>query len=425
MAGIIAGNGLESITVTNVPGSIMPGTNYQFRGKAPLANLLSMDWSLPDQELQEAAALTNALISNNSWNYGDSTYDLAAASYDAAVRDALPEVTGSQPVTFVFSAGNDGGGDDSNDPGGGTADSILSPATAKNVITVGAIQEYRDITNQVTTISADGTTTNLTTPWQPETSTSYRVASFSSRGNVGIGTEGTYGRYKPDVVSPGTFVVSTRSKQWDITDYFYINPTNYDLQTYYGIIVQPDSIWANIFPTVPNNVVGVSIEVDPNADSPVPFPNLPIYVGLYSSSGYDFFSTNDPVVIPGDPNAPAGYLQSILNTEGFWGFNYGISNNTAQPISFDLTTDLITTNNPGDYFLVLSNLNQIIGTPYHGQHRAGAVLPLRNRHEHVGGGCVRGAGVDAGLFHQYTAKHAQPGIAEGDAHQRRAEDGIL
>ena len=120
---------------------------------------------------------------------GDSAYDLAAASYDAAVRDALPLVTGSQPVLFVFSAGNDGNGDDTTDPGSGTADSIESPATAKNVITVGAIQEFRNITNEVT--NADGT---ISAPWQAETSTGYRIAGFSSRGNVGIGTEGTYGR---------------------------------------------------------------------------------------------------------------------------------------------------------------------------------------------------------------------------------------
>ena len=129
VAGIIAGNGSMSSTVTNAQGSIMPGTNTQFRGMAPLANLLAMDVATHhDQELQEAAALTNALISNNSWNYdGDSAYDLAAASYDAAVRDALPEVTGSQPVLFVFSAGNDGNGDDTTDPGSGTPDSIESP----------------------------------------------------------------------------------------------------------------------------------------------------------------------------------------------------------------------------------------------------------------------------------------------------------
>src|SRR5208283_1166305 len=106
-------------TVTNAQGSIMPGTNGQFRGMAPLANLYSVAainntfnaLNVSDQYMQEAPALANALISNNSWNYdGDTAYDLAAASYDAAVRDALPEVTGSQPVTFVFSAGNDGSG---------------------------------------------------------------------------------------------------------------------------------------------------------------------------------------------------------------------------------------------------------------------------------------------------------------------------
>src|ERR1043166_1285754 len=42
VAGIIAGSGLESTTVTGyVPGSITPATNGQFRGKAPSATLLS------------------------------------------------------------------------------------------------------------------------------------------------------------------------------------------------------------------------------------------------------------------------------------------------------------------------------------------------------------------------------------------------
>ncbi len=381
VAGIIAGDGTESMTVSNAQGSII-GTNGvavagQFRGMAPQATLFSVSAFgngfgrlVSDQSLQEIPALTNALISNNSWNYdGDNAYDLAAASYDAATRDALAGLPGSQPVLFVFSAGNDGGGDDSSDPGDGTADTILSPATAKDVITVGAIQEHRNITNMVTTITVnpDGTTTtNLGEPWQPETSTSYRVAGFSARGNVGIETEGQFGRFKPDVVAPGTFVISTRSSQWDITDYFLINPTNYDFETFSNIIAQPDSLWASIFPTIPNNTVGVSIEVDPNPDSPSPFPTLPIFVGLYTSPNvYDFTAANNPFVVPGDANAAsAGFtIQQILNTEGFWGFNYGVSNSTTEPISFNVTTDVITTNNPGDYYLVLSNLDQSIGKP--------------------------------------------------------------
>ena len=163
----------------------MPATNGQFRGKAPVATLYSVAAmatfgtdSRP--RLQEAAALTNALISNNSWNYGgDNAYDLAAASYDAAVRDALPEVTGSQPVLFVFSAGNDGGGD--NDGGGGNPDTILSPATAKNVITVGALEQLRNITNIVTDLNSNQTST----PWQPETDTSYAGGRFFKPGQCG------------------------------------------------------------------------------------------------------------------------------------------------------------------------------------------------------------------------------------------------
>ena len=51
-----------------------------------------------------------------------------------------------------FSAGNIGGGD--NNGGDGMRMTILSPATAKNVITVGALEQQRDITNIVT--DADG-----------------------------------------------------------------------------------------------------------------------------------------------------------------------------------------------------------------------------------------------------------------------------
>ena len=42
VAGIIAGDGTESITVTNAQGSIMPATNRQFRGMAPAATLYSV-----------------------------------------------------------------------------------------------------------------------------------------------------------------------------------------------------------------------------------------------------------------------------------------------------------------------------------------------------------------------------------------------
>ena len=109
VAGIIASSGGKSTTVTNASGPQGPyaGTNTQFRGMAPAASLYALPVGLltgpfsagsalfwpSDAYLQETAARTNAFISNNSWNYvgpDSQTYDLHAASYDAAVRDALP-----------------------------------------------------------------------------------------------------------------------------------------------------------------------------------------------------------------------------------------------------------------------------------------------------------------------------------------------
>ncbi len=243
VAGIIAGNGTQSIAFPIFPsGSV---SNADMRGKASLAKLYAV-W-IPgtryepnqhihphDSFLQEQAALTNALISNNSWSYGVNEYDLSAASFDAAVRDALPLETGPQPVLFVFAAGNDGDGNDGG--GGGQSDTIESPGTAKNVITVGALEQLRNITNEV--VLLDGTTNAV---WAGQTDSSSDVAFYSARGNVGVQTEGAYGRFKPDVVAPGTFVVSTRSGQWDKAAYY--NPTNVDDEfSEPGVTVNPGGL---------------------------------------------------------------------------------------------------------------------------------------------------------------------------------------
>jgi subtilisin-like proprotein convertase family protein len=226
VAGIIAGSGSRSTTVANVPGSVLPPASTEFRGLAPAAGIYSVSVDLEngprgdDSWLQQTAARTNAFISNNSWLYsGVYSYDLAAASYDAAVRDALPGVTGAQPLLIVFAAGNKGAGLD--DGMGGVAGSIESPGTAKNVITVGAIEHPRFISNQTWTCSGGGGTGCQTnTPWLGMTDASNQVPRFSSRGNVGVGTEGSSGRFKPDVVAPGTYIVSTRSSEWDQGDYY-------------------------------------------------------------------------------------------------------------------------------------------------------------------------------------------------------------
>ncbi len=344
VAGTIAGSGYESTTVTNAQGSIMPGTNWQFRGMAPLANLYSVAaindtftfLNVSDQYMQEAPALTNALISNNSWNYGgDNAYDLSAASYDAAVRDALPGVTGSQPVLFVFSAGDDGSG--------GNADTILSPATAKNVITVGALEQLRGITNIVTDLNS-----NQTAYWYPETDSSSQVAGYSSLGNVGVETEGANGRFKPDVVAPGSFVVSTRSEQWD--EQAYYNPTNYNMNEFSDQAGPGAENFYSLL--VPSNVVQVVIELFANISSPTPFPSLPILLW----QGTDPRVNLPTLIEPGSISIPPDSTLAPIGA----GWSYAVSNNTSETVGYDVFVDIVTTNDNGNYFQVLSNLNNTL-----------------------------------------------------------------
>ncbi|HSY17994.1 MAG TPA: S8 family serine peptidase, partial [Candidatus Acidoferrales bacterium] len=363
VAGIIAGNGSESYTVTNASGSV---TNADFRGKAPDARIFSVggingghDFFTSDSYMQETPANTNALISNNSWTYGDNAYDLAAASYDAAVRDAIPEATGPQPVLFVFAAGNDGGGDDNG--GGGSADSIGSPGTAKNVITVGALEELRNITNIVTAL--DGSSNAI---WSAVTDSGFQVPGYSSRGNVGVETEGAFGRFKPDVVAPGTFTISLRSQVWD--ELAYYNPTNFHVNQVTDFVTTNTLAYG--FVTVPQNAVGVSIQVVADVQSPVPFPTqFPIYI---SSTGvpdptdpttYDVSETDTNFLAI--PPTFGGLITSISTLQN-GGFIYAVGGptNLTSSMTFDVIETIITTNDLGNELIILSNLNNSIsGVP--------------------------------------------------------------
>ncbi|MEC7813083.1 MAG: S8 family serine peptidase, partial [Verrucomicrobiota bacterium] len=245
VAGIIAGDGSGSGTIkTNPP----PGSfeDPDFKGMAPKARLhvLKADDDkvnnhVSDSWLQTESATYHydqklkkyTLISNNSWEYEEENdYTWAAASYDAATRDALPDQPGDQEVIYVFPAGNSGAGTDNGL--NASPNTITAPGTAKNVITVGAIESGREIaaesytyeTNTVTEIDEDGNevekevvTTTTNTPFAGMSDSNNEVAAFSSRGNVGIGIEGQYGRFKPDLVAPGTFIISTRSGDWENT----------------------------------------------------------------------------------------------------------------------------------------------------------------------------------------------------------------
>jgi subtilisin-like proprotein convertase family protein len=233
-----------------------------------------------------------------------------------------------------------------------------SPGTAKNVITVGAIEQLRNITNLVWKCTSPGDTNSCTTnqPWLSMTDANDQVASFSSRGPVGVGIEGTNGRFKPDLVAPGTFVISTRSSQWDTNAYY--DPTSHIYFNYQDVVVPTngslylDSIY------IPGNAVAFSLTVVPNTNSPVPFPDLPLYLNTTR------FPTNtDPVIginqvsIPMPPIFP-----TLAPVAAYWYF--GIGNPTNQPVVCDLFTDITVTNDLGNYLQVLAGMNDSLGGYY-------------------------------------------------------------
>jgi sugar lactone lactonase YvrE len=195
VAGTLGGSGAGSASVTVNYGTV---AGAQFRGMAPSVRMYPQDIFslLTDEQLQTNAARTNIYIVCNAWGRQVYEYDIFAASWDAATRDALPYLPGDQQTTYIFSAGNDGNGNVSGS--GGIPSTITSPGSAKNVITVGAIEQLRLI------ITTNGFVDGLT-------DTREQVCDFSARGNVGLGVEGLFGRFKPDVVAPGAFVLSARS----------------------------------------------------------------------------------------------------------------------------------------------------------------------------------------------------------------------
>jgi uncharacterized membrane protein len=160
-AGTVAGNGAWRTTD--------PGTVGRYAGMAPLAGIVGQlylgDCTIYD--LCHDAVASGASVSSNSWGAGDfAVYDAVASEYDYMVRDSREDQPGNQSLTICFSAGNAGSG----------AGTVSSPATGKNILSVGAIDD----------------------------SSGNSVADFSSRGPC------SDGRIKPDIVAPGVNVMSCR-----------------------------------------------------------------------------------------------------------------------------------------------------------------------------------------------------------------------
>lgn len=139
-----------------------------------------------------------ARIHSNSWGGGD------PGSYDDQCKALDQFVWEHKDFCVVVSSGNDG--TDADGDGRINPMSVSSPATAKNCITVGACENKR--ANFVgETYGAWWAKDFPVAPFKadPMTDDPNEVVAFSSRGPT------KDNRFKPDLVAPGTFVLSTRS----------------------------------------------------------------------------------------------------------------------------------------------------------------------------------------------------------------------
>ncbi|MFL5347119.1 MAG: S8 family serine peptidase [Hyalangium sp.] len=135
-------------------------------------------------DLQSRAYRDGMRISTNSWGASSNLYDADAQAYDALVRDAQPSGSavpnaGNQEMVIVFAAGNSGS----------AANTVGTPGTAKNIITVGASENVRAFgAADLCGIADTGA------------DSANDIISFSSRGPA------SDGRKKPEIVAPGTHV---------------------------------------------------------------------------------------------------------------------------------------------------------------------------------------------------------------------------
>ena len=169
------------------------------------------------QTLYSQAYTAGARIHSNSWGAA------VAGDYTAESVSTDTFLWNNRDMVITFSAGNEG--TDANSDGVIDNDSIGSPGTAKNVITVGASENARtdsypcDTVLGYTACASQGGANSIFTygsawpsdyPANPingdsSAGNAQQMAAFSSRGPTDDN------RIKPDVVAPGTWILSTYS----------------------------------------------------------------------------------------------------------------------------------------------------------------------------------------------------------------------
>ncbi|AKB85330.1 PGF-pre-PGF domain-containing protein [Methanococcoides methylutens] len=366
---------------THVAGSVLgngANSSGQFAGMAPEAQLVFQaiqdeDGSLGGipadyGELFQQAYDHNARIHTNSW--GAAVY----GNYTSGSRNLDIFAWEHPDMLILFSAGNDG--EDTNSDGIVDADSIGSPATAKNCLTVGASENSRGSTFMIppyttykifTYPSSHPNYGDLKFPVSPiyddyMANNPEGLAAFSSRGPTDDG------RIKPDVVAPGTFIISTRSSVasgtgWGVynDDYLYMGGTSMSTPIVAGsaalvrqYYVENESIAtpsaALLKATIINGAynmtpgqygTGSAQEIQKRPDDGQGWGRVDIEKSLFPVSPRKMYY-NDTSSTP------------YLNTSESWDVNYYI-NNSSEP----LKVTLVWTDYPAEAYTAITLVNNL------------------------------------------------------------------
>ncbi len=201
--GTLAGSGILS----GANPAIHNYTN-SFAGAAPEAQIViqsigdSGEYVFPPIDLNDLfgpAYADGARVHSNSWgSASNGAYTLQSQQVDAFAWN-------HRDMVLVFSAGNHGV--DANANGVVDLGSIYSPASAKNCIAVGASENLRLSGGRQTSYGANWPSDFPVDPIKTDLMSNNinGMAAFSSRGPTADG------RIKPDIVAPGTNIISARS----------------------------------------------------------------------------------------------------------------------------------------------------------------------------------------------------------------------